>query len=131
MNETHTHRQGLPQPAVPSDASSLGMRRPLSSLHEAPAPSPGAPTAQNPGKARSASSDSTRPDAGGTPRKGKPRSRRRLRTTLIAGGTALALALAMTEKHEKAQRAEIMRAQGCSELEAAYRVAELIEGGRR
>lgn len=96
MNETHTHRQGLPQPAVPSDASSLGMRRPLSSLHEAPAPSPSAPTAQNPGKARSASSDSTRPDAGGAPQKGKPRSRRRLRTTLIAGGTALALALGGT-----------------------------------
>jgi len=43
---------------------------------------------------------------------------------------ALALALAMTEKHEKAQRAEIMRQHGCSELEAAYRVAELIEAAR-
>ena len=43
---------------------------------------------------------------------------------------ALALALAMTEKHEKAQRADIMRQHGCSELEAAYRVAELIEAAR-
>lgn len=43
---------------------------------------------------------------------------------------ALALALAMTEKHEKAQRAEIMRRHGCSELEAAYRVADLIEAAR-
>jgi len=43
---------------------------------------------------------------------------------------ALALALAMTEKHEKAQRAEIMRQRGCSELEAAYHVAELIEAAR-
>ncbi|BFM18942.1 conjugative transfer ATPase (plasmid) [Maricurvus nonylphenolicus] len=36
----------------------------------------------------------------------------------------LALALAMTEKHEKQQRAEIMRSQHCSELEAAFTVAE-------
>lgn len=43
---------------------------------------------------------------------------------------ALALALAMTEKHEKAQRAAIMRQRGCSELDAAYRVAELIESAR-
>ena len=42
----------------------------------------------------------------------------------------LALALAMTEKHEKAQRADIMRQHGCSELEAAYRVAALIEARR-
>jgi len=42
----------------------------------------------------------------------------------------LALALAMTEKHEKAQRAEIMRQRSCSELEAAYYVAELIEAAR-
>jgi len=45
----------------------------------------------------------------------------------------LSLALAMTEKHEKAERAEIMRERGCSELEAAYGVAERIadhEGGR-
>ena len=43
---------------------------------------------------------------------------------------ALALALAMTEKHEKAQRAAIMRERGCSELDAAYHVAELIEAAR-
>jgi len=45
----------------------------------------------------------------------------------------LSLALAMTEKHEKAERAETMRERGCSELEAAYVVAERIathEGGR-
>jgi len=38
----------------------------------------------------------------------------------------LSLALAMTEKHEKAERAEIMRERGCSELEAAHAVAERI-----
>lgn len=38
----------------------------------------------------------------------------------------LALALAMTEKHEKQQRAEIMRAQHCSELEAAFSVADAL-----
>jgi len=43
----------------------------------------------------------------------------------------LALSLAMTEKHEKAQRAQLMREHGCSELEAAYRVADLIEAGAR
>ena len=36
----------------------------------------------------------------------------------------LALALAMTEKHEKQQRAEIMRSQHCSELEAVFAVAD-------
>jgi conjugative transfer ATPase len=40
----------------------------------------------------------------------------------------LSLALAMTEKHEKAERAEIMRERGCSELEAAYLVAEGLAG---
>ena len=35
----------------------------------------------------------------------------------------LALALAMTEKHEKQQRAKIMKEQHCSELEAAFIVA--------
>ncbi|MDZ7840888.1 MAG: conjugative transfer ATPase [Gammaproteobacteria bacterium] len=39
----------------------------------------------------------------------------------------LALALAMTEKHEKAERARIMEARGCSELEAAYEVARRLE----
>lgn len=37
---------------------------------------------------------------------------------------ALWLALGMTEKHEKAERMQIMREFGCSELEAAMRVAE-------
>lgn len=36
---------------------------------------------------------------------------------------ALYLALAMTEKHEKAERMRIMRETGCSEVEAAMRVA--------
>lgn len=40
----------------------------------------------------------------------------------------LALALAMTEKHEKQQRAEIMGKRDCSELEAAFVVADLIGG---
>lgn len=38
----------------------------------------------------------------------------------------LSLALAMTEKHEKAERAAIMCEKGCSELEAAYEVAARI-----
>ncbi len=42
----------------------------------------------------------------------------------------LSLALAMTEKHEKAERAEIARERGCSELEAVRVVAERIGGGR-
>lgn len=41
----------------------------------------------------------------------------------------LALALAMTEKHEKQQRAQIMKEQHCSELEAAFAVAAQLEGG--
>jgi len=43
----------------------------------------------------------------------------------------LSLALAMTEKHEKAARAEIMREQNCSELEAVYAIAERIGLARR
>jgi hypothetical protein len=43
---------------------------------------------------------------------------------------ALALALAMTEKDEKAARAEIMRANQCTELEAAYAIANQIEASR-
>ncbi|HUS97026.1 MAG TPA: conjugative transfer ATPase, partial [Hyphomicrobiaceae bacterium] len=42
----------------------------------------------------------------------------------------LSLALAMTEKHEKAERAAIMREQNCSELEAVYVIAERIAGTR-
>ncbi len=33
----------------------------------------------------------------------------------------------MTEKHEKAERAAIMRERNCSELEAVYAVAERID----
>ncbi len=43
---------------------------------------------------------------------------------------ALSLALAMTEKHEKAERAQIMRERGCTELEAALAMAERIEAQR-
>ncbi|MEQ8496868.1 MAG: conjugative transfer ATPase, partial [Gammaproteobacteria bacterium] len=42
----------------------------------------------------------------------------------------LSLALAMTEKHEKAERAEIMRERGCTELEAVHVVAERIAARR-
>ncbi|MBT2989932.1 MAG: conjugative transfer ATPase [Candidatus Thiodiazotropha sp. (ex Ctena orbiculata)] len=38
----------------------------------------------------------------------------------------LSLALAMTEKHEKAERAAIMQEQNCSELEAVHIIAEKI-----
>ena len=38
----------------------------------------------------------------------------------------LSLALAMTEKHEKAERAAIMAERGCSELEAVHIIAERI-----
>ncbi len=41
----------------------------------------------------------------------------------------LSLALAMTEKHEKAERAAIMREHGCSELEAVQVIAKRIAGG--
>jgi conjugative transfer ATPase len=43
---------------------------------------------------------------------------------------ALSLALAMTEKHEKAERAAIMREKNCSELEAVYEIARRIEESR-
>ncbi|TNF08283.1 MAG: conjugative transfer ATPase [Gammaproteobacteria bacterium] len=43
---------------------------------------------------------------------------------------ALSLALAMTEKHEKAERAAIMREKNCSELEAVYEIAKRIEQSR-
>jgi len=42
----------------------------------------------------------------------------------------LSLALAMTEKHEKAERAAIMREQNCSELEAVHVVAKRIAAHR-
>jgi hypothetical protein len=38
----------------------------------------------------------------------------------------LALAFAMTEGHEKAERRRIMEAHGCTELEAAFHVARRI-----
>jgi len=40
---------------------------------------------------------------------------------------AIALALAQTEKDEKAARSEIMRREGCTEVEAALRISERIE----
>jgi hypothetical protein len=43
---------------------------------------------------------------------------------------SLALALAMTEPEEKAERARIMRKHNCSELEAAYRMAQAIDRTR-
>lgn len=43
---------------------------------------------------------------------------------------ALSLALAMTEKHEKAERAAIMREKHCSELDAVYEVARRLERSR-
>ena len=38
----------------------------------------------------------------------------------------LAMALAQTEAHEKAERANLMRQHGCSELDAAYRIADTM-----
>jgi hypothetical protein len=43
---------------------------------------------------------------------------------------ALALALAQTEKDEKAARAAIMRREGCTEVEAAMQIAAAIERQR-
>ena len=40
------------------------------------------------------------------------------------------LALAMTEQHEKAERAAIMTERGCSELEAVLIIAERIAANR-
>ena len=42
----------------------------------------------------------------------------------------LSLALAMTEKHEKAARAQIMREADCTELDAVTVVAERLEATR-
>ena len=42
----------------------------------------------------------------------------------------LSLALAMTEKHEKAERAAIMKELNCSELEAAHIVAKRLAAQR-
>ena len=38
----------------------------------------------------------------------------------------LSLALAMTEKHEQAERAHLMQQLNCSELEAAYHIADRL-----
>ncbi len=43
---------------------------------------------------------------------------------------SIALALSQTEKHEKAQRAKIMREHNCSELDAAYQIANEITFAR-
>ncbi len=43
---------------------------------------------------------------------------------------SLCFSLCMTEKHEKTQREQIMREKKCSELEAAYHVADLIRQSR-
>ncbi|MDR2014749.1 MAG: hypothetical protein LBP99_03890, partial [Azoarcus sp.] len=43
---------------------------------------------------------------------------------------SLALALAMTEPEEKAERARIMRGHRCTELEAACRMAQAIDRAR-
>jgi hypothetical protein len=43
---------------------------------------------------------------------------------------SLVLSLAMTEKEEKAQRAQIMREKDCSELQAAIEVAKRIDRNR-
>jgi conjugative transfer ATPase len=44
--------------------------------------------------------------------------------------TPLALALAQTEKHEKADRARLMAQFGCTELDAVYKIAERIGKSR-
>lgn len=43
----------------------------------------------------------------------------------------LALALAMTEKHEKRERAKIMAEEGCTELEAVFKIVEGMKGAKR
>lgn len=43
---------------------------------------------------------------------------------------SLALALAQTEKDEKADRAKIMRERGCTELEAVYEIADRLDKSR-
>lgn len=43
---------------------------------------------------------------------------------------SLYLALGMTEKDEKAQRRELMKAHGCTELEAAFMVARELDRRR-
>jgi hypothetical protein len=52
---------------------------------------------------------------------------KKLETLFRAVPPSLYLALAMTEPEEKAERWTLMQSTGCSELEAAYRVAERID----
>ncbi|MNV32122.1 AAA-like domain protein [compost metagenome] len=55
---------------------------------------------------------------------------KKLETLFRAVPPSLYLALAMTEPEEKAERWTLMQDNGCSELAAAYRVAERIDGAR-
>jgi hypothetical protein len=55
---------------------------------------------------------------------------KKLETLFRAVPPSLYLALAMTEPEEKAERWTLMQKNGCSELEAAYRVAERIDRAR-
>jgi len=55
---------------------------------------------------------------------------KKLETLFRAVPPSLYLALAMTEPEEKAERWTLMQENGCSELEAAYRVAERIDIAR-
>lgn len=43
----------------------------------------------------------------------------------------LALALAMTEKHEKRERAKIMAEEGCTELEAVFKIVDVMKGAKK
>lgn len=52
---------------------------------------------------------------------------KKLETLFRAVPPSLYFALAMTEPEEKAERWALMQSAGCSELEAAYRVAERID----
>nr|WP_222933322.1 conjugative transfer ATPase [Pseudomonas fragi] len=55
---------------------------------------------------------------------------KKLETLFRAVPPSLYLALAMTEPEEKAERWTLMQNNGCSELEAAYRVADRIDRAR-
>ncbi len=55
---------------------------------------------------------------------------KKLETLFRAVPPSLYLALAMTEPEEKAERWALMQDTGCSELEAAYRIAERIDRAR-
>ncbi|MNW15649.1 hypothetical protein D3C71_2142260 [compost metagenome] len=55
---------------------------------------------------------------------------KKLETLFRAVPPSLYLALAMTEPEEKAERWTLMQENGCSELEAAFQVAERIDQAR-